>query len=57
MWRKGLRFLLLIVNAVNVVAFEDSDVTDLKKSLEKLGFNVVRFGFCFDIHSPLTLIA
>ena len=57
MWRKGLRFLLLIVNAANVVAFEDSDVAELKKTLEKLTLNGVRFDFCIDFHFPLTLIA
>ena len=34
MWREGLRCLLLIVNVVIVVAFEDSDVAELKKRLE-----------------------
>ena len=34
MRRKGLRFLLLIVNAANVV--EDSDVAELKKRLENV---------------------
>ena len=57
MWQKGLRFLLLIFNAANVVAFEDSDVAELKKRLEILTLNAVRFGFCIYFHSSLTLIA
>ena len=54
MWRKGLRFLLLIVN---VVAFDDSDVAELKKRLENFTLNGVRFDFCIVFHSVLTFIA
>ena len=54
MWREGLRCLLLIVNVVIVVAFEDSE---LKKRLENFTLNGVRFDFCIVFHSVLTFIA
>ena len=57
MWPEGLRFPLLIVNIVIVVAFEDSDFAELKKKLENFTLNGMRFDFCIDSHSVLTLSA